>query len=128
MKKVKTTSKRPPKKIWRTVHPISKIKARPSNLKQRILARDAASSTKASAGKASAKTMTKKDLQQQAKVAAASSKTTTSATLQDAGVKRWNQAKYSCKHCSMTFDNPRALGGHFSKQHKGMSEAYNKKM
>ena len=28
----------------------------------------------------------------------------------------------------MSFDNPRALGGHFSKQHKGMSDAYNKKM
>ena len=103
-----------PRKIWKTVHPISKIKIRPSNLKQRILAKTATLS-KASAGKARA---AGKDS------ARKSSKTTSQGT----EAARWTQSKYNCKHCSMSFDNPRALGGHFSKQHKGMSDAYNKKM
>ena len=108
-----TTSTKP-RKIWKTVHPISKIKTRPSNLKQKILAKTAAS-TKASAGKAR---VAGKD----------SARRSSKAASQGTEATRWTQSKYSCKHCSMSFDNPRALGGHFSKQHKGLSDAYNKKM
>ena len=36
--------------------------------------------------------------------------------------------EYKCSVCSEVFDDSRALGGHFSKAHKGMSAAYNKKM
>ena len=36
--------------------------------------------------------------------------------------------EYRCIICSEAFDDSRALGGHFSKAHKGMSAAYNKKM
>ena len=54
-----TSSQQKPKKDLRTVHPISKIKTRPSDLKQRILARNAAPPTKSSFGKAY---LTKKDL------------------------------------------------------------------
>ena len=47
-----TTTSKKPKKDLRTVHPISKIKTRPSDLKQRILARNAAPPAKSSFGKA----------------------------------------------------------------------------
>ena len=39
-----------------------------------------------------------------------------------------HQKELRCQHCSAVFVGPRALGGHISKQHKGMSAAYNKKM
>jgi hypothetical protein len=35
---------------------------------------------------------------------------------------------FKCKHCGMRFSGPVNLGGHISKKHPRMSEAYNKKM
>lgn len=35
---------------------------------------------------------------------------------------------FACPHCPASYESARALGGHASKQHKGMSDAYNRKM
>ena len=35
---------------------------------------------------------------------------------------------FACAHCKKAFGSARALGGHVSKQHAGMSEVYNQKM
>ena len=35
---------------------------------------------------------------------------------------------YKCSHCENTYENARALGGHVSKVHIGMSEKYNRKL
>ena len=35
---------------------------------------------------------------------------------------------FDCQHCGKLYSCSRKLGGHISKQHKGMSEVYNKKI
>jgi glycyl-tRNA synthetase beta subunit len=35
---------------------------------------------------------------------------------------------FKCLHCERIYESSRALGGHSSKQHKGMSAAYNRKI
>ncbi len=35
---------------------------------------------------------------------------------------------FKCPHCKKTYEDGRALGGHASKSHVGMSKAYNHKM
>jgi len=35
---------------------------------------------------------------------------------------------YKCPHCELMFEDSRALGGHASKSHAGLSKAYNHKI
>jgi len=40
-----------------------------------------------------------------------------------------NSAKsFKCPHCELIYKDARALGGHASKKHVGMSKAYNRKI
>ena len=56
------------------------------------------------------------------------SKAATNATQQVTRKEEVHVKELRCEHCSKVFVGPRALGGHISKQHKGMSASYNKKM